>query len=251
MTVLRRATDQQQSEWSPLPEGLWRFVLGLPELTQSAKYGSWQVRFPLVLTESEQQRLTDEWGDPPEGTQQSWRTIYYVPLKLGYVKDGVYESTKLIDMLAAALGSNNGKRFREWIGSGGGPPRPEDRDDDRAELALIGEWLRWWEDLQVYGTIAHRPGANGNVWANFTTPMAVGSLPGQPDAEYQAHGLQKLRSIIAESHPELATPAVAPTQAQRPVQRRQTATADRPAERYTQGGVRVQERPEEPDDLPF
>jgi hypothetical protein len=244
MSVLRRATDQQQSEWTPIPEGLWRFCLGQPELKQSEKYGGWQVRFPLVLVDTEQERLEAEYGTPDDGSQQSWRTSYYTPLKLGWLdKTGQYQSTKLIDFLAASLGHSNSRKFYDWIANGGGPPQPADKDDDKAEMALIAEWLKWWEDLEVYGTINHKPGSTGTVWANFAQPIAVGSLPGQKDDEYQTHGRGKLRSIIAESHPELSEHPAQPAR-----QQQRVAVVDRPAERYTRAGKKVED---DPDDLPF
>lgn len=200
MTLLRRATEQTQSDWVPVPEGLWRWVIGeKPELKLSEKYGNYQVRFPLMLTPAEQQRLKDEVGDPPEGSQQSWRTSYTVGLSLGYVdKAGQYKTTKLVDMLAASLGQGNTKPFRDWIAKGGGPSRPDDLDDQQAEMTAIADWLGWWEGLEVYGTIRHASGDRG-TFANFSGPMAVGSLPGQKDDDYVAHGRGKLKAIIAES----------------------------------------------------
>ncbi len=199
MPLLKRATDQTQSQWLPTAEGLWRWVIGVPELKLSEKYGNYQVRFPLVLTQTEQARMKADLGDPPEGMMQSWRTSYTVGLSLGYVqRDGQYKSTKLVDFLAAALGSGATKKFREWIANGGGPPRPDDMDDQKAELDGVSEWLKWWENLEVYGTITHREG-DGTTYANFAGPLPVGSLPGQKDNDYDAHGRGKLRAIMAES----------------------------------------------------
>ena len=202
MALLKRATDQTQSEWRPVPEGLWRWVVGIPELRLSERCGNYQVRFPLTLTEAERTRLMSDYpldSDDAEGTQQSWRTNYTVGLSLGYVqRDGQYKSTKLVDFLAACLGAGNVRKFREWIAQGGGPPRPDDLDDQQAELRAIGDWLQWWQDLEVYGTITHRMG-DGTTFANFAGPMPVGSLPGQKDNEYDALGRGKLRAIITES----------------------------------------------------
>lgn len=202
MTLLRRATDQQQSEWRPVDEGLWRWIVGVPELKLSEKFGNYQVRFPLMLTQAEQQRLEQEHGKPDQGIQQSWRAAYFVGLSLGYVqRDGQYKSTKLIDFLAACLGNENTKRFRDWIAKGGGPPRPADKDDQQAELSCIESWLGWWENLEVYGSIRHEADSqqSGVVWARFAGPMPVGSLPGQKDPDYQSLGRGKLRALIAES----------------------------------------------------
>ena len=232
MSILRYATDQTQSDWIPVPEGLWRWVIGKPELKLSEKFGNYQVRFPLVLHPDEQKRLAAEYEKPAEGMQQSWRVSYTVGLSMGYVqKDGQYKSTKLIDFLSAVLGKEQIKKFRDWIAGGGGPPRPEDKNDQKAELEIIAEWLTWWENLEVYGTITHADDSQqaGVVWARFAGPMAVGSLPGQKDPEYQAHGRAKLRAIIVQSHPELAE--------------------DKPAQQFTAEGKQV--AGDGSDDLPF
>ena len=205
------------------------------------KYGNYQVRFPLQLKSEEQSRLLTEIGKPPESMQQSWRTSYTVGLSLGYVRrDGQYKSTKLVDFLAACLGAGNTKKFREWIAQGGGPPRPVDLNDQKAELDAIAEWLRWWENLEVYGTIAHRAGEGDQVFANFAGPMPVGSLPGQKDNDYDALGRGKLRAIIAES---------GETREEKSRDQRVAAAAkDRPpAQRYTSDGKPAEELSE----LPF
>jgi hypothetical protein len=201
MPLLRRANESSQSEWRSVPEGLWRWIIGKPERKLSEKYGNYQVRFPLTLTLNEQARLANEYGKPDEGIQQSWRTSYTVGLSLGYVdRSGQYKTTKLVDFLAASLGSQQSKKFREWIAQGGGPPRPADLDDQQAEFEAIDEWLGWWDNLEVYGTVRHQDSADGTTtYANFAGPMAVGSLPGQKDDDYQAHGRGKLRAIIAAS----------------------------------------------------
>lgn len=242
MPLLKRADEQTQSDWRPVPEGLWRWVIGVPELKLSEKYGNYQARFPLTLNEQEKARLKREYPldeqAEREGVQQSWRTSYTVGLSLGYVqRDGQYKSTKLIDFLAACLGHGNTRKFREWIAAGGGPPRPDDLDDQKAELEAIASWLGWWENLEVYGTISHREG-DTTTYANFAGPMPVGSLPGQKDADYEALGRGKLRAIIAESGET----------------RESHAREHRPAERFTADGVPVRGsrvQPEEDDELPF
>jgi hypothetical protein len=241
MSLLRRATDQTQSEWLPVPEGLWRWLVGVPELKLSEKYGNYQVKFPLQLGLQEQKRLLEEIGKPPDGMQQSWRTGYTVGLSLGYVqRDGQYKSTKLVDFLAACLGSGNTKKFREWIAQGGGPPRPADLNSQQDELEAIHEWLKWWEGLEVYGTIAHRTGEGDQVFANFAGPMPVGSLPGQKDNDYDALGRGKLRAIIAESGETRESNA----------RGQRVAVAERPpAQRYTSDGTPATNS--ELDDLPF
>lgn len=222
-----------------MPEGLWRWIVGVPELKLSEKYGNYQVRFPLNLTQAEQERLKQEYDDPPAGMQQSWRTMYSPGLSLGYVqKDGQYKSTKLVDFLAACLGSSNTKKFREWIAAGGGPPRPDDLNDQKAEMDAIAEWLKWWENLEVYGSIRHTTGDSGITYANFAGPMPVGSLPGQRDNDYDAMGRGKLRAIIAESGETREDHS-------REARGVPVATTGRPAQRFTSDGDEVE------DDLPF
>jgi hypothetical protein len=200
MALLRRANDQQASEWNPIPTGVWRFEISpAPEVKFNERFNNHGARFPLLLVPSEQDRLRDEHGKPPEGTQQSTRVSYTTGLSLGYFqRDGQYKSTKLIDFLEACVGAANGKKFRAWIMDGGGPQKPNDPDDPDEELKLIAEWLGWFEGLEVLGSIRHEEGADGTIWARFGGPMAVGSLPGQREDEYQAVGRGKLRSMIAE-----------------------------------------------------
>src|SRR5918912_2973159 len=117
MPLLKRADEQTQSEWREVPEGFWRWVLGVPDLRLSEQFGKYRVWFPLMLTEPERQRLMAEHPLDPraeaEGVQQSWRTTYRVGLSLGFVRpDGQYQSTKLVDFLAACLGHENTKKFR-------------------------------------------------------------------------------------------------------------------------------------------
>jgi hypothetical protein len=216
-----------------------RFVVGKPELRLDERYGNYRVRFPLELTPSERERVEEDNGPLPLGVQQSTRTMYTPGLSLGWVgNDGQYHSTMLIDFIAACLGSTQVKKFREWIAKGGGPPRPTDLDDQKAELDLIAEWLGWWEGLEVYGTIRHQDSKDGSrVWANFAGPMAVGSLPGEKDEEYQAHGRGKLRALMAESGET------------RESHSREARGIDRPAEQFTADGEPVD--PDEQKDLPF
>src|SRR5215467_585606 len=108
MPLLRRADEQTQSEWRTLPEGVMRFHLGKPEVRLQEKWGSYQVRIPLELPNDEQERILDEMPPLAPGQQQSFRCWYSPGLSLGYVQnDGQYKSTRLIDMLAACLGSTN------------------------------------------------------------------------------------------------------------------------------------------------
>jgi hypothetical protein len=201
MPLMRRANEVDTSEWRPIPLGVWRFrVNPAPEIKFYEQWNSHRARFPLLLTTDEQTRLFEEHGKPPEETQQSTRASYLSGLSLGYPDraTGQYKSTKLVDFLAACLGQQNQKRFYDWIANGGGPPKIPDPDDQQAELEAIGQWLGWFEDLEVLGSIRHEEDAKGTIWARFGGPMAIGSLPGQKEDEYQAIGRGKLRSMIAE-----------------------------------------------------
>jgi len=247
MSILNRANEQQQTIWRPSPEGLWRWIVGVPELKPPDKFPNYQVRFPLSLTAPERTRADAELGPLPvrdasgRDTQQSYRVTYTTGLSLGYFKQGVFQTTRLIDFLAATLGHTNSKKFREFIASGGGPPRPADRDDDKAELDAIAHWLTWWENLEVYGTISHGTDATdpSRVYARFAGPIAVGALPGQKDDDYQALGRGKLRLIVLQNHPELAAREAAlqpaPVQQQAPV-----AVVERPpVQQFTAEGAEV------------
>lgn len=188
-----------------MPEGVWRWQVGKPELALSELYGNYRVKFPLYLTEDEKARLAEEHGDAPEGVQQSWRTNYTAGLSLGYIqKDGQYKSTKLIDFLAACFGSANGKPFRTFIAGGGGPPTTKDMSEAE-QKHVIESWLGWVEDLEVLGTVRHEADRQqaGVVWARFAGPLPVGSLPGQREDDYQAIGRGKLRALVAESQGEV------------------------------------------------
>lgn len=208
MSILARANerDYESSEWVALPEALWRMRVGTPAVVMNERWGKYEVRFPLTLTPDEQERCARDYP-VANGVNQSWRSNYKAGLSLGWMKDGQYQSTKLIDFLCAVLGTENGRKFRKWIEAGNGPPRPEDRDDAEAEIACIQTWLGWWEDLEVYGTISHSTGNDGRIWANFAGPMPVGSLPGQPEPDYQALCRGKLRAMIAEAE-GADTPAI-------------------------------------------
>ena len=232
MPYMRRANEQSQTDWRPIPEGVWRFLIGKPEVKQSEQFGSMMVRFPLVLTEEDKARVMAQNPLPKEageGVQQSWRTSYTTGLSLGYMdRTGQYKSTKLTEFLGASFGQANRKAFLNWITNGGGPARPEDKDDQQAELNLIEDWLGWVEGMEILGSIRHEAdkAVAGQVWARFGGPMAVGSLPGAREEDYQAAGLGKLRAMIADSEagPEpVLTGAAAPSSAQ-------------PAERFNPDG---------------
>ena len=246
MPILRSATESRFSDssdvttWRTLDEGFWCFDIGKPTLIIDSR-GKRRVQFPLVLTEDEQKRQMEMVGDLPDGTMQSWRSSYRPGLTLGYHDDG-YKSTMLIDFLCAALGTENGKRFRKWIEAGGRPRRPDDPDDDVAELALIEEWLGWWEGLRVYGTITHSdPDKQGRIWANFAGPMPLGSLPNQPELDYQALCRGKFRAMREEIGEDPEPPARAAKPAN-------TATAIR--EEISKARAKPRQ-PADDDDAPF
>lgn len=198
MSIMRRATEQQATEWQPAPEGLWRWEVGKPEVSYHDGFGAWRVKFPLMLTEAERERLKAEHGDPEQGKQQSWRTSYTCGLSLGFFKNGQYQSTKLVDFLSACFGHQNSKRFRQWVMEGGGPPIEEAGENDAA--VIIATWLGWVEGCELYGSVRHEPDkANPSIlWARFGGPMAVGALPGQKDDAYQAQGLGKMRAMMTD-----------------------------------------------------
>lgn len=201
MSPLRRATDSSDGDWIEVPEGLWRWVVTDVASVYSEKFRNDMVRFRLSLTDGEKHRLKSEQDDPPDGTQQSTSAWYRVGLSLGFLKNGQYQSTRLVDFLATCFGSTNAKTFRSWIAKGGAPACI-DAEDSKEQVEGFAEWLRWWRDMEVYGTIRHESkgdGSGGGVWVNFAGPLPVGSLPGQRDDDYQALGRGKLRALIAET----------------------------------------------------
>lgn len=200
MPLLRRATENTASLWQNVPEGVWRWVIGKPEIKIWPK-GDYGIKFPLELIESEKKRADEEVGELPEDVQQSYRSSYTPGLSLGYFKQGAFQTTKLVDFLCFTLGTGNAKQFRKWIAEGGGPPRPEDRDDADAELKMIVEWMGWFEGLEILGSIRHEVDKKdpNQTWARFGGPMPVGSLPGQKDDDYQALARGKMRAILADS----------------------------------------------------
>ncbi len=252
MVLFKRATEKGSfgdTKWLPTPEGLWRWVIGEPSLKLWEARGDYSVHFPLTLTEAEQTRAKAESNELAEDEMQSYRTRYEPGVSFGYFKDGVFTTTKLIDFLCFSLGSANAKGLRKWFEQGGGPPRPDDLDDQQAELEAITEWLKWFENMEIYGSVTHQADKKdpNKMWARFGGPMPVGALPGMKDDDYQAFGRGKLRAIIAasgetrESHAHENAAAVTSV----PV-----AVTDKPAEQFTQDGEKV-DAPETDDDLPF
>ena len=212
MPLLPRATDSQDTEWRNAAEGFWRFVIGKPDVFEDKTWGGMKVRWPLELTPEEKTRMLDEIGEPPTGVQQSYRSSYRVGLSIRKRKNG--EWSYLVDFLCAAMGTENGKKVRKWIEAGGGPRTPEDKDDQAAELELIQSWLDWWEGLEVFGTITHsEPDKQGRIWANFAGPMPIGSLPNQPEPDYQSLCRGKFRAMREEAGEDPESPAAPPAKA--------------------------------------
>ena len=193
---------EQQHHLDPHPgDPLARFVLVKPALRLSQTYGNWMVNFGLSLSPDWRARVLPTVRSLPENTQQSDRVFHSPGLSLGFMKDGVYQSTNLIDFMTACFGVKGGKKFRTWIESGGGPPRPLDRDDDVAEIKAIGDWLGWMEGLELYGSIRHEPDRMnpGTVRSRFGGEMPIGSLPNDPEPDYQTLAEGKLRSMMLET----------------------------------------------------
>ena len=204
--ILRRATENQGgAEWREMPDGLWRWVVGKPTIQKSEQFQNLNVNFPLTLTEDEKRRLAEDYGDPPDGTMQSWRPSfggYRCGLSLGYVqRDGSYKSTKLVDFFCALFGTTNATRAREWIASGGGPLLDGD-ESESMQIEQLTSWFAWVEGLELLGSIKGEPGKQqGDILARFGGPLPVGTSGTHwgKDPEYQALGLGKLRAIMAST----------------------------------------------------
>lgn len=204
MTIGKRATDSVQSDYRELPDGfIGRFIIGEPKLRKiDGKYGPyWMVDFPLTLTEPEKDRVRELLGEPPKGQYQSYRPAfggYSCGYKFGkFEKSGVYKSEPMIDFISAALGVKNQREFRAYIEAGGGPAERDDATEAE-NIAICESWLGWLEGLEIYGTIKHEEGNRG-LLARFGGPIPVGSLPGQPEPDYQTIGKGKLRAMMAEN----------------------------------------------------
>lgn len=203
MPVTRRATENNNTIWLPLPAiPLTTFVLAKPDLrfVVTDAYSRWQVDFGLGLHPDERAQYLPK-RDLPPNTQQSDRVFHSPGLSFGFIRDGAYQTTKLVDFMSACFGLEGGEKFREWIEDGGGSPRPLDRDDDKAEIEMIKDWFGWMEGLMVYGSIRHeldRRGT-GRMFARFGGPLPLGSIKGQPEDAYQVLALGKYRAMRAET----------------------------------------------------
>ena|SRR5581483_3197100 len=209
MPIGRRATDQGTggTTWLPCPTGLRKFEVGDGDVRLSRfkndKTGEdqYQVAFPLKLTDDEYQRAKDEYdGEISEGEEISGRCWYTCGLTLGWMKAGQYNTTRLADFLVTLLGSKQQTQLRKHIVAGGGPYIDPSLTAEE-EVAVWNAWFQWFSGASVWGTVTHRLDkiTPGKVWSDFGGPMAVGSLPGQPEPDYQAWGRGKLRMLLLQS----------------------------------------------------
>lgn len=200
---MRRSTENQGGgEWQEMPEGLFRWVVGAPSVKKFAGNEKPSIQFPLSLTDPEKERLKAEYGEPPEGTLQSWRPAfggYLVGPSLGWIdKTGAYHTTKLVDFLCATFGNKNAARARKFFQDGGGPFL-DAAGSEEDQIAQLTSWLAWFEGLEVIGSIKHESGTRG-LLARFGGPMPVGT-PGTlwgADPNYQTHGRGKLRMVMLQ-----------------------------------------------------
>ena len=201
--IMRRSTENQGGgEWQEMPEGLFRWVVGSPTVKKFAGNDKPSIQFPLSLTEPEKERLKAEYGEPPEGTLQSWRPAfggYLVGCSLGWIdKTGAYHTTKLIDFICACFGNKNAARARKYFQDGGGPWLDAECTEEE-QMQQLTSWLAWFEGLELLGSVKHETGTKG-LLARFGGPMPVGT-PGTlwgADPNYQTHGLGKLRMVMLQ-----------------------------------------------------
>ena len=209
MPIGRRATDQGTggTEWIPLPTGSYRFEIKgvsvrLSPFKNDRGEDQYQVNFALALTDEEYQRVKDEYGEIPEGTDLSGRVWYTCGLTLGWIdRAGAYQSTRLADFLVTLLGSKQQKQLREYIVAGGGPYLSEDATAEES-MAEWETWFEWFHEAKVWGTVTHRQDKKipGKIRADFGGPMAVGQRPGPADPDYEAWGRGKLRMLLLQGN---------------------------------------------------
>jgi hypothetical protein len=203
-----------ETEWVPMAEGLWKFELARPVIELSGfknEDGSdkYRVSVRVALTQEEYERAQTE-TEHSSDQQVSGRCWYRVGMgakfPLGFYRDGQYVSTKLADLWCAAFGKANVNQARKFLAEGGSPDYTG-CSDYADQVKALEDWLGWLEGCQVYFTVTHSADKKvaGRVWANPGAPLPVGSLPGQPEPDYQAFGKGKLRAIVSGS--SLPTPA--------------------------------------------
>lgn len=217
MAFTKPATQNSSTEWRNVPEGMWRFVVGKPVIgMHKSQYGDYMgLAFPLELTKTEQQRLFDIHGAPPEGQQQSYRVQVRGKLAtaMGFYRSGRYETTKcgLAEMMCAAVGATNAKTLREWM-INGGVPFVTDGATEEEEIDELINFYSWFENLELYATLRHEPDKTGKLWARIEAFTAVGALPGQPEQQYQQRCANKVLSITSGNPAPVAeqAPGAAP-----------------------------------------
>lgn len=211
--LMRRATESSgggDTEWVPCPTGVRRFKVGKPQIKPSGfknKDGSdkYAVTFPLALTDEEYKRAQEEVGELADGQQLSGRTRCRAGLSLGFYRDGRYQQTALVEFLITLLGSKQQAALLKYLENGGGPVLTEAMSDDE-QIAVIQDWLEWFEECEVYGEITHRPDKNEpkKIWTDFGKPTAVGGLPGLPEAAYQKWGAERLGQLVENGEQPLS-----------------------------------------------
>jgi len=188
------------SDWVELAEGVYRWVIGKPEIKWFDGSEKPSIQFPLRLTDSETTRYKAEYGEAEAGKQQSYRPAFgghTVGMSLGwYDKAAAFQTTNLVDFLTACMGFKNQKAMRSWIEAGACPDLDEAMSAEEQEAAIVG-WLGYIENMEILGSIAHRPNKKtGESMARFGGPMGVGA-PGTiwgADPDYQSLGKGKLRA---------------------------------------------------------
>lgn len=251
MALTKPATQNTSSEWLPMAEGMWRFVVGAPQIREKAsQWGDYiELTFPLTLTEKEQERLVAQVGEPAKDQQQSYRVWVRGKLAtaMGYFKGGKYQTTDcgLAEMMCAAVGAKESKTLRAWMMSGGVPFVSPDATEEE-EIAELTNFYQWFEGLELYATIRHDPDKNDKtkMWPRIQGLLPVGSLPGQPEEAYQRACVGKVRTITsgnpapkveasdADPEPE-PVPAAAPPRANnQPANPASTMTQEEKAAKY-------------------
>lgn len=251
MALTKPATQNTASEWLPMAEGMWRFTVGAPQIREKAsQWGDYiELTFPLTLTESEQERLIQQVGEPGQGQQQSYRVWVRgkVVTAMGYFKGGKYQTTDcgLAELMCAAVGASGAKTLRQWMMDGGVPFVSPDATEAE-EIEELISFYSWFENLELYATIRHDPDKNDKtkVWPRIQALLPIGSLPGQAEENYQRSCIGKVRSItsgnpapkveatVPEPEPEPVPAAEPPRTSNQPANPVSQMTAEEKAAKY-------------------
>lgn len=211
--MAKPANQAGGSEWLPVPEGMWRMIVGAPTIEE--KTNRWktfqQLTFPLTLTEKEQERLKGMVGEPAQGQQQSYRVWVRgnEETAMGYMQSGKYKTSEcgLAEMMCASVGAKASGRLRAWMMAGGVPlvTPGQDWEGEKAELIAF---YSWFENLELYVQIRHDPDGTDptKMWTHISAMMPIGSLPGQPEEVYCATQVAKVRMIIGMAGESDKTP---------------------------------------------